>query len=212
MGIRARIQRRLLACLLAVAGVGNAIATAPMPAQAPPRSQTDATAAASSTAPALTVAIELAEPLDSSRHKRGDTFALRLLQPVTLPDGTVLPAGLPGRGEVVHADKARSGGKPGELILAARTLDTAQGSYHLRALRLTGTGEDHSGTAVGMSIAAAAATPGAAFLALFIRGGQMVIPAGTRGIAKLDPLLQGTAQVATPAIASPLPPNEEIPQ
>ena len=207
------MQRRLLACLLVLAGTGNPIAAAaPMAAQAPPRSHADAPAAVPQSAPTLMVAIELAESLDSSRHQRGDTFALRLLQSVTLPDGTVLPAGLTGRGEVVHADKARSGGKPGELILAARTLDTAQGSYRLRALRLTGTGKDHSGTAVGMSIAGAAATPGAAFLALFIRGGQMVIPAGTHGTAKLEPLLQGTAQAAMPAIASPIPPNEELPQ
>ena len=127
-----------------------------------------------------------------------------------LPNGTLLPAGTPGHGEVIHADKARSGGKPGELILAARALDTAQGSYRLRALRLTGTGENRSSIAVGMSLAGAAATPGAAFLALFIRGGQMVIPAGTRGVAKLEPLLQASAQATPPVTTSPMPPNEEI--
>lgn len=144
------------------------------------------TGPSASPVPSLLVHVETLEPLSSLDRKRGDTFALRLLEAVTLPDGSILPTGTGGRGEVVHAEKARAGGKPGELILAARYLDTPQGRFRLRALRLTGVGKDQSHPALGAAIAAEAALPGAGLLAFFIHGGQFIAPAGTQGIAKLD--------------------------
>lgn len=160
-----------------------------------------------SAASPLPVRIEILESLSSSERKRGDVFALQLAEAVTLPDGSILPAGTHGQGEVVHAEKARTGGKPGELILAARFLDAPQGKFRLRALRLTGVGKDRSNAALGMALAAEAALPGAALLALFIHGGQFVVPPGTQGIAKLEavPLPTVPSQPADPGVPS----NEE---
>jgi hypothetical protein len=175
----------------------------------PPATAAAQTGQPASPAPSLLVRVETVEPLSSLGSKRGDTFALRLLEAVALPDGSILPAGTGGRGEVVHAERAHAGGKPGELILAARFLETPQGRFRLRALRLTGVGKDQAYPALGMAIAAEAALPGASLLAFFIRGGQFVAPAGTQGIAKLDatPL---PAPVPPPADIG-LHPNEETP-
>lgn len=158
----------------------------------------------------IVVQIEVLEQLDSSKQKRGDTFSLQLAQAVTLPDGTVLPAGTPGRGEVVHADKAGIGGKPGELILAARTLETPRGTHRLRALQLIGTGKDRGiAAALGASIAGAAAGPGGALLGMVIRGGQVIVPAGTHGVAKLESLPQPPVEARTPSTATTTQPNQE---
>lgn len=181
----------LLACLLPAAASAQTAQT--VPAASP-----------------LLVRIEILEPLSSLEQKRGDTFALQLAEAVTLPDGTVLPAGTRGRGEVVHAEKARTGGKPGELILAARFLEAPQGRFRLRALRLTGTGKDRSNTALGMALAAEAALPGAALLALFIHGGQFIVPPGTQGIAKLEATPLPAATSLQPA-DSGIRPNEDTP-
>lgn len=171
-------------------------------------------AACAQTAPAvaatspLLVHIEILEALSSLAQKRGDTFSLQLAEAVTLPDGNVLPAGTRGQGEVVHAEPARTGGKPGELILAARFLDTAQGRFRLHGLRLTGAGKDHSHAALGVALAAEAALPGAALLALFIHGGQFRVPPGTQAIAKLDAVPLPATRSLQPATPG-TPTNEE---
>ena len=59
----------------------------------------------------------------------------------------MVPAGTPGVGEVVHAERARFGGKAGELILAARYLDFQGTRIPLRTLRFGAQqGRDNSGT------------------------------------------------------------------
>ena len=123
------------------------------------------------------VFIEIAEPLASSTHKRGDIFAITLAEPLVLDGVERLPRGTRGTGEIVHAAAARGGGAPGELLIAARTLETAQGPLLLRGFKLGATGDDNSGMAIGVSL-------GAGPFAMFIRGREIVIPAGTRGAAK----------------------------
>ncbi len=207
MGIRLH-GNRVAACLLAAC-----VSATTAWAQALPPSGLAATGDAGNMEPApavIPVAIEITEQLDSSQQHRGDTFALRLAQAVVLPDGTVLASGTPGRGEVVHADRARTGGKPGELILAARYLDTPQGPLRLRALRLTGTGKDRSATAIGATIALASAAPAGALLGIFIRGGQMVVPAGSIGAAKLE--IPPRMREPTNPVPPNTPPNQETPQ
>lgn len=200
----------MLTCLLLSLGFPTVVR-----AQAAPTSQAEASAgdigqpdpqAAHAT---VVVQLEILQQLESSKQKRGDIFSLQLAEAVTLPDGTVLPAGIPGRGEVVHAAKAGIGGKPGELILAARTLETPQGTYRLRALHLTGTGKDHAVSALGTSIAAAAAGPAGALLGMVIHGGQVIVPVGARASAKLEPLLQPSAEAPPILPTTPNPPTKE---
>ncbi|WP_153066577.1 MULTISPECIES: hypothetical protein [Xanthomonas] len=122
--------------------------------------------------------VELTEVLSSSTHRRGDRFRLQLAEPLVIDGQQVLAAGIAGVGEVVHAAVARSGGAAGELLLAARSLQCNEQTIVLRGFKLGATGKDRSAPAIGV------ATLGGP-LGMFIRGGEIEIPSGTRGTAKL---------------------------
>lgn len=182
-------MRQLFTVFVATLATGLACAQ-PAPPSAPaadpgpgqplaPAAPTTANATVCCSAPASTVvALEILDTLNSSRHRRGDAFALRVAEAVVVDGTVVIPVGTTGRGEVVHAAAARGGGAPGELLIAARTLDLDGRSIPLRGLKLGVTGGDNSGMAIGVSLAAGP-------FALFIRGHEIEIPAGTRVTAKL---------------------------
>ncbi len=129
--------------------------------------------------PANTViALEILDLLNSSQHKRGDKFRLRVITPVVVGGSTLIPAGSLGVGEIVHAAAARGGGAPGELLIAARSLNIDGQPAPLRGLKLGVTGGDNSAMALGVSFAAGA-------FAMFIRGREIEIPVGTQVSAKL---------------------------
>jgi hypothetical protein len=136
--------------------------------------------------------MEIAEPLASSTHKRGDTFAITLVEPLLVDGVEIVPAGSYGTGEIIHAAPARGGGAPGELLIAARTLDTPHGQLQLRGFKLGATGGDNSGMALGVSVAIGA-------FAMFIRGHEIVIPAGTRGIVRTKNPPSVTSSLLVPA-------------
>lgn len=139
------------------------------------------------------VIIEIAQPLASSTNKRGDVFAITLVEPVLLDGVERLPRGTRGTGQIVHAAAARGGGAPGELLIAARTLETPQGQLLLRGFSLGAAGDDNSGMALGVSIAAGP-------FAMFIRGREIEIPAGTRGMAKTKAATTSAASETPAAI------------
>lgn len=149
------------------------------------------------------IALEIVDPVTSWERKRGDKFALRLATPLVVNGVELIPAGTPGIGEVVHAAAARGGGAPGELLIAARSLDVRGQTVPLRGLKLGATGGDNTGMALGVSFAAGP-------FAMFIRGHEIEIPALTRVVAKVaaDTTL---APATTPAISSieSVPPNQE---
>lgn len=66
------------------------------------------------------VRLELVDRLDSRSSQRGESFALRLAEPIEF-NGATIPAGTPARGEVVDA-WARTGSRPGMLVLSVRAL------------------------------------------------------------------------------------------
>lgn len=143
-------------------------------ASAPPHSEDSQTSVPAGTP----VTIALGTTLASSTHKRGDVFPIVLAEPLLIDGAEYLPAGTPGTGQITHAATARGGGAPGELMIAARTLETPNGPLRLGGFKLGGRGEDNSGMALGVSIAVGP-------FAMFIRGREIVIPAGTRGIARI---------------------------
>lgn len=124
------------------------------------------------------IELEIAQPLSSATHKRGDKFALKLHAPLTFHDRIVVPAGTEGVGEIVHAEASRGGGKPGELLLAARYLRVQDTQVRLRALKFGGSGQDRTKGALAASMALGP-------FAHFIRGRDIEIPAGTVVRAKL---------------------------
>jgi hypothetical protein len=113
-------------------------------------------------------------------------------------DGTVLvPAGVMGVGEVVHAKKAGGSGAPGELILAARSLDLNGRRIMLRSLKLAGVGESRIKDVNTLNTAAAATIPAVSLIGYFVKGGETAVPRGTIAGAKL------AADFELPAIPEP---------
>ncbi len=175
-----------------------------------------ASPAPSSTAPLaavpspILVDVEITQAISSETAKPKDAVALRLARDVALPDGVVIPAGTPGHGEIVHAERARSGGKPGELIIAARALEFEGRRLPLRGMRVHGNGKDQTKVALGVAVAIGP-------LAQFIHGGEIEIPPGTLASAKLvvdaEPSVDAASAsppatpATTPTAASPTPPS-----
>lgn len=148
---------------------------------------------ASCTAPAGSVVeLEVADALDSARNHRGDHFAIVLRNPLVVDGVLVLPAGVPGMGEVVHAAPSRGGGKPGELILAARHLDYRGQQVPLRGMKLGAVGQDRSqaSLAVGMVLGP---------FGQLVHGRESVVPKGFPAQAKLAQPFASTVAPAAPA-------------
>ena len=125
------------------------------------------------------VVLEILDPLDSGLVKRGDKFRIRLAESVSVEGKIVLPAGIEGQGEIVHAAKSRGGGKAGELLIAARYLQRDEANQiRLRGMKLGGQGKDNSALAVGLSVAVGV-------FAFFVQGDEIFIPAGTLAQAKI---------------------------
>lgn len=129
--------------------------------------------------PALTpVAIRIHAELGSKISKSGDIFPISLAEPIVIDGRELVPAGITGMGEVVHAKKGGFGGAPGELVLAARYLELNGRQIRLRSFSLHREGKDNLGLTSGVAIAAG-------LPALFINGGNAVVPSGTVSNAKL---------------------------
>lgn len=150
------------------------------------------------------VELEIAEPISSKTAQRGQRFKLTLASPLYAGEVMLLPAGTEGVGEVVHADRARAAGKPGELLLTGRSLAGPDGEIKLRGFRIGGSGENRAMAAFWIP------------LGFLIRGGQIEIPTGARAHAKLAgphrirPSTVATTAPApaantTPALALPSP-------
>ncbi len=131
------------------------------------------------------VAVELAEPVSTKTHKTGDTFAIRLAQPVVVQGQVVLRAGTAGIGTVIQASKPGLGGKGAKLVLAARSLTGPGGvDLPLKGLQLAGSGKGNGAAATAVGAAGIAFAP-LGVAAFAIRGGDMTFPVGAQANAKL---------------------------
>jgi hypothetical protein len=175
----------ILSAWLAVAGCAlaqQAPALAPadastMPPPVPPG--TVGPSPAGDRLPAGTIVeLELTEAVASSRNQRGDKFGLRVVEAISVNGRLVIPAGSLATGQVVHAAASGGGGRPGELLLAARTIDAQDGPIALRGMKLGGSGKDNTALALGVSMALGP-------IGFFVHGREIEIPAGTRVHAKL---------------------------
>lgn len=166
-------------------GTGEAPAVSPpMPATATAIAADpapDATTSPASTAsiPAGTlVEIEILEEISSASRQKGDRFSVRLAEPLVVDGVERLPADLRGIGQVVHAARPRAGGGGGELLVTVRALRDNDRCIPLRGFSLGGNGKDRITTS-------AALTSALGVVGLLVRGHDLVIPAGSRGTAKL---------------------------
>ena len=179
----------MAASAFALVLAGGVLRAQPAPAETapPPAPAVEADAASPCcTVPARTIVqIEITDTVNSKASRTGQSFAFRLAEPINVDGRVVAPAGTPGVGEVVHAARARAGGKAGELILAARYLDLNGTRVPLRSLRYgRSQGADNSGAVAVGGMVAAAVLPVASVLGYLIAGGEVNIPAGTRAHAQ----------------------------
>jgi hypothetical protein len=186
--------------MIAVAALALPCAALAQPAAQPatqPATSSEATAPAPPPAPSPAVTaprntpviIALAEPLGSNTSKAGDRFAITLAEPLVIDGQVVLPAGIGGVGEVVHAAPSGLGGRSGELLLAARYLEVGETRVPLKAFQFAAVGRDTG--------------PGSLFAMGLVKGGQVIVPAGARGTAKIA---ADFTPPATPAVAAPAQP------
>jgi hypothetical protein len=155
--------------------------------------------AAAVRAPAGTVVmVELAAPISTKAQKPGDTFPIRLAEPLVVKGQILLPAGTPGVGEVVEAAKPGLGGKAAKLVLAARALTPPRGKpIPLKGLQLSAAGKGQAGAANALGIGGIGFAP-LGVVAFAIRGGDVSFPAGTQATAKLTTAQSLAAQGRAP--------------
>lgn len=135
--------------------------------------------------PALTpVRITIGRALGSKISKTGDVFPITLTDPIRINGKTLVPAGVTGMGEVVHAKGSGGSGAAGELVLAARYLEWGGRRLRLRSIQLAPSGQSNINKVNALNVASAASPLPIGLLGLFITGGQVTVPEGTIADAK----------------------------
>ena len=161
------------------------LALAAQPALAQPPTRTVAAASCCRVPAGTVVMVELAQPVSTKTAKPGDTFAIRLAEPVVVRGQIVLRAGTTGVGQVVDAAKPGLGGKGAKLVLDARGLTGPGGAeVRLKALQLAAVGKGHATAATALGIGGIGFMP-LGFVGFAIHGGDVTFPAGTQATAKL---------------------------
>ena len=198
----------IVAFCLAFAAAGE-----PVVAQQPTRT---AAARRCCRVPAGTVVmVQLAEPVSSKTHVTGDTFAIRLAEPVVVSGQVVLKAGTTGVGEVTDAAKPGLGGKGAKLVLSARSLTGPGGTeLPLKGLQLSVNGQGHATAATALGLGGIGFAP-LGVAGIIMHGGDATLPEGTEATAKLAASATlrslGKAPKAAGKIASPDEPVGPIP-
>jgi hypothetical protein len=200
MGV-ALLMAATLATGKASAQTSDSIPVVESPAeQSPPPPVAETTTIAAGT----TIVIRLIDPISSSTATQGQFFPIELAEPVMLGDREVIPAGIRGEGQVVHARHRGWGGGAGELILAARYLQCGERRVALRAFHLGVAGRDGASTSV-------IATVAVGVVGAFVTGRSANVPAGSLATARLveairlDQAAEAPATQTSPVLDAPAP-------
>ena len=132
-----------------------------------------------------TILIAIDREVGSKVSATGDVFPIRLAEPVVVDGVELLPAGIAGEGQVVHAKKGGMAGAAGELLLAARYLDHGGRRIELRSFKFIEAGDEsltRGKDNVGLASATNAVIGPLGFL---IGGGNTIIAPGTVATAKI---------------------------
>ncbi|HEX4180387.1 MAG TPA: hypothetical protein VHY32_06320 [Caulobacteraceae bacterium] len=130
------------------------------------------------------VSVELADEVSTQVQKPGDKVAFRLSAPLIVDGRVVLRSGTPGVGEVIESSRPGLGGKPAELVLAARYLMRRGGRVRLEGLKLASAGHDNSRAARIVGLAGYIAFP-LGYAGLAIKGDDVTFDKGATASAKL---------------------------
>jgi hypothetical protein len=142
------------------------------------------------------VLLEFTAEVSSKTAHKGSPVEFLLAEDVLIDGQRLIPKGTPAIGEVIHAQKSGFGGRGGELIIAARYIQHGEQRVSLRSLKpLAGpyAGKNNSDAALAVSM-----IPYAGLVSLFITGGEIVIPAGTKALALTAVEAQIAVSPATP--------------
>lgn len=142
------------------------------------------------------IEVAIVEQLSSGTNTDGDRFTIRLADPITLSDGTVIPAGYKGKGTVTHAEKRGFIGKAGELNVTFDYIRVGSDRIRLRANK-SSTGKGSLGSAVALTVIFGP-------LGLLARGANIVIPSGQTITTYVD----SDAHINVP-IGAPPPDDED---
>lgn len=137
------------------------------------------------------VSVELVDALSSTTSHIGDTFRIRLVEPINIGGRDVAPAGTTGAGEVIDAAPSGFGGRQGKLIISARYLEIDGRRVRIRGMQLTAAGADGANAALGVSM-----IPYVGLASIFMHGGEITLPAGASGTARLAADFDLSPQVA----------------
>jgi hypothetical protein len=200
MGV-ALLMAATLATGKASAQTSDSIPVVESPAeQSPPPPVAETTTIAAGT----TIVIRLIDPISSSTATQGQFFPIELAEPVMLGDREIIPAGIRGEGQVVHARHRGWGGGAGELILAARYLQCGERRVALRAFHLGVAGRDGASTSV-------IATVAVGVVGAVVTGRSAHVPAGSLATARLveairlDQAAEAPATQTSPVLDAPAP-------
>lgn len=196
----------LAAALAAQAPATSAPEVQPIPAVS--ADSTPAVLACCRLAALSPVELVVVEEVSSKTAWSGQAIRLALAKPLYVTNSLGLPAGTPVEGIVLHAAHKGMGGKPGELLLAARRIALpGGGEVRLRSFKLApARGKNNE-------VLANATTAAVGLVGLLITGGSATAPAGATASAKtaeeaVIPLAQLTSlpplQAETP-IPAPAP-------
>ena len=182
------------------------LATLPVFAQEPPApvpvSASAAPPVSTSGLPQLPVGtvvlLRLESPLSSKTATPGQVVSFTVARAVSSAGQEIVAAGVPVQGEVIHAAKARWGGKPGELVLAARRLQLPTGAVKLRS---------NLGVVGANTIYEALVLSSLTFgLGSFLSGGEIELPAGAFFAARTaEPIIPPVLVIPSPAPAPAVP-------
>ncbi|MBK6702812.1 MAG: hypothetical protein IPG56_02865 [Caulobacteraceae bacterium] len=167
---------KLIIAAVAALLSASSFAFAQTPETVPPTEPAAAPAPAAQTIriPAGTVVqLEITEALSSRSSQQQQLFGLRLAEPIIV-DGRELAQG-------VGVDRTvRLGGRQGRLIISGRFIEINAQRARIRGMQITRAGEDRGNTALAVSM-----IPYAGVAGIFIQGGEVDIPIGARGTARL---------------------------
>jgi hypothetical protein len=122
--------------------------------------------------------LQFNERLSSATNRQGDTFTITLTSPITLADGTVIPAGFRGRGEVTAAERRGMMGRGGELAIRLEYLRIGPTRVSLRANK-SSEGAASTGATIALTVLFGP-------LGLLKRGKDIDIPRGQEITAFVD--------------------------
>jgi len=131
------------------------------------------------------VRLQLQQALSSKTTQQGALVEWRIFEDVIIDGKVVIAKDSRAYAEVTHVQKAGFGGRPGEMLLTARYLELGAQQLRLRSLQpeVSGVGKSQSDASYAVGATAAATVPVLGFAAVFITGGEIIIPVGTLATA-----------------------------